>query len=201
MLRSITLSLVLASSVGFIVACGSPPDTKMVANKHDDGVAANSASEERLNAEAKPKATPAKTEDPTQPLTTPMNGETAGGTPGSSGAPSPNTTAAAGTGKGGGKGATKGATLPTAKEPKSAGGKVSKGECKQIFDKYIDLTLASDSRFDGIPPEMITQLKAQALSQAQSEKGDPCSTQEVSRTQYNCAITAPTTSAWQRCMK
>ncbi|MEA2749110.1 MAG: hypothetical protein QOI41_3253, partial [Myxococcales bacterium] len=80
-------------------------------------------------------------------------------------------------------------------------GKVSRAECKQTFDKYIDLTLASDTRFEGIPPEMIAQLKEQALSQAQSQKGDPCSTQDVTRTQYQCAMSAPTTAAWQRCMK
>ena len=199
---SVRLSVVLVSLVtgALAAACTPPPNTKMVAGKPDDGVAANSASEERLNADSKPKTTAATTEDPTQPLTTPLNGDGAGaGTAAAAGAGG-GSTPAAGSGKGGGKGG--GASkLPTAKEPKGAGGKVSKAECKQLFDKYIDLTLASDTRFDGIPPEMITQLKAQALSQAQSEKGDPCSTQDVSRTQYNCAISAPTTAAWQRCMK
>ena len=158
-----------------------------------DGVAANSASEQRMAMEGKPKPAPTASEDPTQPLTTPLNADP-GATPTS--APGGTTTPAAPAGKGGkpGKG-------PVAKEPKSTGPKVSKAECKQLFDKYIDLTVGSDSRFDGIPPEMIAQLKQSALSQAQSEKGDPCSTQDVSRTQYNCAISAPTTAAWQRCMK
>ena len=66
---------------------------------------------------------------------------------------------------------------------------LSRAECKQTFDKYIDLTLASDSRFEGIPPEMITQLKEQALSQAQSQKGDPCSTQEVTRELIDVEVT------------
>ena len=109
--------------------------------------------------------------------------------------------AAAPTGKAGGKKDPKDPKVPKEKEPKSTGTKVSKAECKQLFDKYIDLTIGTDTRFEGIPPEMIAQLKEQALSQAQSQKGDPCSTQEVSRTQYNCAISAPTTQAWQRCMK
>lgn len=167
----------------------------MVANKKDDGVAANSASEERLNAEGKPKAAPApQSEELAQPLTTPMNGEPA---PGSA-------AAVAGGGAGSGKGAGKGGKGPKEKpEPKggTATGKVSKAECKQLFDRYIDLTIGTDTRFEGIPPEMIAQLKEQALSQAQSQKGDPCSTQEVSRTQYTCAISAPTTAAWTRCMK
>ena len=168
----------------------------MVAGKKDDGVPANSASEERLNADSKPKTTAPQSEELAQPLTTPMNGD-----PAATGAGA----GAAGAGAAGaaGKGPGKGGKGPKEKpEPKGGGGsKVSKAECKQLFDRYIDLTIGSDTRFEGIPPEMIAQLKEQALSQAQSQKGDPCSTQEVSRTQYSCAISAPTTAAWTRCMK
>lgn len=186
----------------------------MVAVTKDDGVPANSASEERLASDGKPKPKATAAEDPTQPLTTPMNGDGSGAAAGGAGAGGAAGTGGAGTaaGKGGagkGSGAAKGPTpkdppAPVAKDPpgaKGAGGKVSRAECKQTFDRYIDLTLASDSRFEGIPPEMIAQLKEQALSQAQSQKGDPCSTQDVTRSQYTCAMAAPTTSAWQRCMK
>jgi hypothetical protein len=155
-------------------ACGGPPP-KMTAAKQDDGVAANSASEERLNPDAKAKttATPAAA-DPSQPYTTPVvaGGNESGASPGKK-----------------------------PKETPSKTGKVSKAECKALFDKYIDLTISTDSRFEGIPPEMIAGLKEQAQSQAQSQKGDPCSKEEVTRTQYNCAIVAPSTGAWQRCMK
>lgn len=182
-----------------LTACGAP-QPKMVAATKDDGVPANSASEQRLAMEGKPKTTrAAPAEDPTQPLTTPLNdGATGAGAAGAS------TGAGAAGGGASGKGGAKGSKGPKEKDPpgpKGGGGKVTKAECKQTFDKYIDLTLASDSRFEGIPPEMIAQLKEQALSQAQTQKGDPCSTQEVTRTQYNCAMTAPTTAAWQRCMK
>jgi hypothetical protein len=181
-----------------LAACGGPPPSKMVATTKDDGVPANSASEQRLNSGGGPKSGAAPAEDPTQPLTTPMGGDAAGA---GAGAGSGSGAAAAPTGKAGGKKDSKDPKLPKEKEPKSTGGKVSKAECKQLFDKYIDLTIGTDTRFEGIPPEMIAQLKEQALSQAQSQKGDPCSTQEVSRQQYNCAVAAPTTQAWQRCMK
>jgi hypothetical protein len=183
-----------------LVACGGPPPTKMVANGKDDGVPANSASEQRLASGTAPKTAAGPAEDPTQPLTTPMGGDPSAAGAGAAG--SGGTAGGGATGKGGPKkGDPKDPKVPKEKEPKSTGSKVSKAECKQIFDKYIDLTLASDTRFEGIPPEMIAQLKEQALSQAQSQKGDPCSTQEVSRTQYTCAMSAPTTAAWQRCMK
>ena len=176
-----------------VVACSSPPP-KMVAAK-DDGVPANSASEERLNgASAKPK--PVETVDPSQPLTTPMTGD---GTP-----PTPMPVAPT-SGKPGTKGAAtataRGAEPPPATAKGAGGPKASKAECKQLFDKYIDLTIGTDSRFEGIPPEMIAQMKAAALSQAQSEKGDPCSTQDVSRSQYTCAMGSTSTAAWQKCMK
>jgi hypothetical protein len=196
------LSILAPVALAGLAACGSPPPTKMVANGKDDGVPANSASEQRLASGTAPKTAPGPAEDPTQPLTTPMGGDPSAagaGAAGSGGAAGGGAAGGGATGKGGPK---KGdPKVPKEKEPKSTGSKVSKAECKQIFDKYIDLTLASDTRFEGIPPEMIAQLKEQALSQAQSQKGDPCSTQEVSRTQYTCAMSAPTTAAWQRCMK
>lgn len=181
-----SLALVLG-----LAACSSAPPPKMVANKADDGVPANSASEERLSEGGKPKPSidRAPAEDPTQPYTTPLNGgEGAGAGAGTGGA------GAATTGKSGGKNG-------KPKEAPSKVGKVSKAECKQLFDKYIDLTFATDSRFEGVPPEMIAGLKAQALSQAQSQKSDPCATEEVTRPQYNCAIASTTTAGWQRCMK
>jgi hypothetical protein len=184
--------LVTFTSLIALTACGAPPQ-KMVAVTKDDGVPANSASEERLASDRKPKTTSAPAEDPTQPLTTPLSGESAPSAAGAAGTPA--------AGKGGTKGPTKGPVAKDPPAPKGGGGKVSKAECKATFDRYIDLTIGSDSRFEGIPPEMIAQLKEQALSQASQKGGDPCSTEEVTRTKYNCAMTAPTTAAWQRCMK
>lgn len=202
-MRFITpITVVVAFAPLALVAAGcGAPQQKMVATK-DDGIPANSASEQRLAMEgkAKPASAPVA-EDPTQPLTTPMGG----------GDSTPTTTAPAGaaTAKGG-KGPKDAKGPKEAKDPKggaaaggggSGGGKVSHAECKQALDKYIDLTLASDPRFEGIPQDMVAQLKEQAFSQAQSQKGDACATQEVTRSQYTCAMGATTTTAWQRCMK
>jgi hypothetical protein len=171
-----------------LVACSSPPEAKY-GQKPDDGVPANSASEERLKSGDKPKTTAANGEahDPTQPYTTPIG---AGGA-GPSAAPAEPATPA---GKGGKPG------KPGAKDAKDGKEKVSKAECSQTLDKYMDLALGSDSRLEGVPAEMIPQLKQQVLSQARGEKGDPCATETVTRTQYNCAMAATSTGAWQRCM-
>ena len=177
-----------------LAACGGPEPKMMVANKKDDGVAANSASEERLASEGKPKAAaPGPASDPTQPYTTPVGG---GDTAASGGAAASGAPAGKGSGK---KGDPKGD--PKAPPAKSTAGKVSQAECKQLFDKYIDLTVGSDARFEGMGADIIAQLKEQALAQAKQQKGDPCSTEEVSRTQYTCAMASTTTSAWQKCLK
>jgi hypothetical protein len=194
-----TLSSVAALALA-VAACGGP-EPKMVASTKDDGVPANSASEQRLASGGKPNAAPASAtaEDPTGgPPTTPMNAEGAGAG-GASGGAAP---AGKGAGKGGGKGAGKDppAKEPTGKAASAATGKVSKAECKQTVDKFIDLNMA-DPRLAGIPPEMIAQFKEQALAEANTKQGDVCSTQDVSRTQYNCAMAATSVGAWQKCMK
>ena len=172
----------------------------MVATTKDDGVPANSASEQRLAMEGKPKPAPAQaSDDVAQPLTTPVVADPSSAAPPTPVATENGTSGNVKSGKGG-KGP-KGGAGAGGGGGGGSGGKVSRAECKQTVDKYIDLTVGSDSRFEGIAPEMIAQLKEQALSQAQSQKGDPCTTQEVTREQYKCAMAASTTTAWQRCMK
>lgn len=174
----------------------------MVPVTKDDGVPANSASEERLAADGKPKpSAPPPVEDTSQPYTTPLGGGEPGVAGGTSGG---GATASAGTAGGAaGKGAGKGGKTPAGKEPpaaKGGGAKVSKAECRQTFEKFMDLNM-SDPRLEGVPPEMLAQLKQQALQEAQTKQGDPCSTQEITRTQYNCAMSSTSSAGWQRCMK
>lgn len=190
------VSLGLVGLVG-LSACGAPPP-KMVATGKDDGVPANSASEERLASDGKPKTTAAPAVDAAQPYTTPLN-------PGPS-TPDPSATGGGAAGGGAaagatGKGAGKGGKGPAGKDPAAKGGaKVTKAECRQTFEKFMDLNM-SDPRLEGVPPEMLAQLKAQALQEAQTKQGDPCSTQEITRTQYTCAMSSTSSAAWQRCMK
>jgi hypothetical protein len=90
------------------------------------------------------------------------------------------------------------------KEPGGAargGARIGKAECKQLFDRYIELTVGGDARFADLPPELLAELKETALLQARAEKGDPCSTEDVSRAQFACAMSASSTAAWERCLK
>lgn len=154
----------------------------------DDGVPANSASEARVEgdkpADKAAKNTPANA-DPTQPYLQPVAG---GSDPSSPGAgPGGKTSVSAKGGKGKNQGSGNEAITPQ--------------ECNQLFDKYVELTVLTDPRFDGIPPEMISQLKGQGMAQADKEKGNPCTKQAVTRTKYECAMAATHPKSWEGCMR
>lgn len=179
--------LALGALCCLLIGCGGGPDPKMVAAKND-GVPANSASEERLKTGEK-KEEPKATHDPSQPYTQPVSG----------GAGSSEVT------PGGPKEV--GASAGNKKDPKEKPGaagkgskdKVPKADCAKALDRGLDLMMSGDSRFEGIPPEMIAQFKQQGLSQVGGP--NPCDGQGLTKTQYDCAMAAPTSSAWQRCIK
>ncbi|MBX3189578.1 MAG: hypothetical protein KF819_21310 [Labilithrix sp.] len=194
-MRSSLLFSVLSVSIA-LAACSSPPEAKY-GHKPDDGVPANSASETRLavgekntSPAAASAAPPAA--DPTQAFTMPFGA-------GSPGAPPPADPPESAPGKGG-KPGKPGPAGKDGKDGKDSKERVTKAECSQTLDKYMDLALGTDTRLEGVPPEMIPQLKQQVLSQAKGQKGDPCATEVVTRGQYNCAMAATSTAAWQRCM-
>ena len=179
----------------FAFACG-PSEPPKMAPANNDGVAANSASEARIAASASPSATPAPaaTNDPAaaQPYMTPMNGaakDAGGGTSSTS------------TGMNGSGEATGTTSSASTKAGKGAKGKATPAECKQAMDRAIDIMLTDDPRFAGIPPEMMGQLKQQALGQAKAQKGDPCAKGEMTKAQYNCAMSSTTSPAIQACLK
>jgi len=185
------LCLAVALACVATAACNTGPDPKMVAAKND-GVPANSASEERLKTGEKKEEANKPAHDPSQPYTTPVGG--AGGsndvTPGG-----PKEVGAQTAGK------------KDPKDPKEKPGaagkgskdKVPKAECAKALDRGLDLMMAGDSRFEGIPPEMIAQFKSQGLSQVGGP--NPCDGQGMTKSQYDCAMGASSSSAWQRCIK
>ncbi|MCL2777061.1 MAG: hypothetical protein FWD73_03585 [Polyangiaceae bacterium] len=94
-------------------------------------------------------------------------------------------------------------TAPTATHDSNAKatGKISKAECNKVFDKYLDLEISKNPMLQGIDPADLAQIKAQTRAQGAAEHGDHCSTHEISRAAYNCAMAAQTPQAWQACMK
>ncbi len=116
-------------------------------------------------------------DDPTMPYTTKVGEAPAGSTGTSAG----KTGSTAGSGRGGGGAGGKGA--------------VSRAECDQVMDRYLELEISTNPQLKGVPPEVVEQAK----QMARDKHGEsPCT---ATRAQYACAMAATTTAAWQKCMK
>jgi hypothetical protein len=181
----IALALALALALVANAACSSDP--KPSPKTAHDGVPANSSAESRLSGAKRDDEPDSTASDPTQPLMTPM------GRPGGSAAEN----AAAG-------GDDDAATTPGAKKPKpDKKGPVSKQECNEALDHGMDLMLAEDARFQGVPPEMRQELKSQALKEALREHADqnPCVGKGISRAEYDCEMAAMSMVEFTKCDK
>jgi len=157
----------------FTSACGSPEPTKAPA-KSSEEVPANSFKDE-----PKPAASNETVKDPTQPYMTKM-GDAPPSDPGDKGKPSkgtPSTPSTASGSSGGGS------------------GKVSQAECDQMFDKLIELEIASNPQLKGAGPEVVAMAKDMAK---QRGGAPPCT---ATHKEYSCAMAASSTAAWKRCVK
>ncbi len=84
-------------------------------------------------------------------------------------------------------------------------GRISRDECTQMLDKYLDMTIAAEN--DGDAQMSASELAAaRAMKKAlrQSEPGYKRVTaqceQEVKRSEYRCAMKANTPETWQACI-
>ncbi len=83
-------------------------------------------------------------------------------------------------------------------------GKVTRAECTEMLDKYIDMTVSGDPALADLPAR--EALAAREMKKA-LRKGDPrymrvqdqCEA-EISRREYRCAMKAPTPETWQACI-
>ncbi len=90
------------------------------------------------------------------------------------------------------------------KKPSSgnATDKVSRSECDQAVGHAFDLAIpANDPRLAGLPPEVMQQLKAQAIAQAaqQNPSENPCAGKGISRGEYDCEMAATTLDEYKKC--
>lgn len=184
----------LIASLVLLAACGGPPPKS---SQESGGVPANSVSENRLKDgdkkpdEGAPNASQPQ-RDPTQPYTTRVGdapppesapaGKSGGKGRGASGASSASNAPEEGGGSGGGAGG-------------GGPGRVSQAECQQMFDRLLDLEMASNPQLKGMPPEVIEQAKEMAR---QKGGAPPCT---ATRKEYSCAMAASSTAAWKRCVK
>lgn len=165
---SIGVAATLASLL--LVACASSAPNRAPPQTSNETVPANSVSEERLKGNEQPgapKPIASTQEDPTQPMVTSMSAGPA---------PAPK-------------------EEPKAAPAKGGGGKVSKAECDKLYDRVLELQIASDPRLAGAGPEVI----AMAKQMGKEKHGEaPC---EATRSQYNCAVNATSVAKWKSCLK
>lgn len=79
----------------------------------------------------------------------------------------------------------------------ASAGKASRAECGAALDRYLDLLIAADGRFAGLPPELLNAAKQQGFSQVGQK--NPCDAEGISREQHSCAMAAKTGDTWKRC--
>ncbi|HEY2516608.1 MAG TPA: hypothetical protein VGI39_37315 [Polyangiaceae bacterium] len=84
-------------------------------------------------------------------------------------------------------------------------GRPSAGECTQMLDRYLDMTIAADPALANLPP---AQEKIARDMKREVKKGDKSYRQveeqcqrEVSRSEYDCAMKAPTPNDWEACIE
>ncbi|HEY8076432.1 MAG TPA: hypothetical protein VIF62_20045 [Labilithrix sp.] len=80
--------------------------------------------------------------------------------------------------------------------------KVSKTECETAQNHALDVAIASDPRFQGIPPDVLATLKSQAMGQLVQQKPgeNPCTNGKgITRAEYDCEMAATTLDEYKKC--
>lgn len=83
-------------------------------------------------------------------------------------------------------------------------GKATRAECTQMIDKYVDMLVAGDPELANLPP---AEMHAAREMKKALRKADPaykrvqdqCES-EISKSEYRCAMKAPTPETWQACI-
>ena len=81
--------------------------------------------------------------------------------------------------------------LPALLPVLACNGKVSRGECTQMLDRYVDMTSVGD-RSDSE--------KALRKSDARYVRVQEQCEAEITRREYRCAMKAPSPETWQACI-
>ena len=83
-------------------------------------------------------------------------------------------------------------------------GKVTREQCGEMLDKYLDMTLAADPGLSDLSAsearaarEMKKALRKTEPSYARVER--QCES-EITKSEYRCAMKAPTPETWQACI-
>lgn len=83
-------------------------------------------------------------------------------------------------------------------------GKATREQCAEMLDRYLDMTIAGEPGLADLPP---AEARAAREMKKALRKAEPtyarvstqCET-EISKSEYRCAMKAPTPETWQACI-
>jgi hypothetical protein len=83
--------------------------------------------------------------------------------------------------------------------------KVTKDECTEMLDHYLDMVIAADPATRNLPPSQATAVRDMKRAVKKAERSyaqveAQCET-EVSRSEYDCAIKADIPDQWEACIE
>ena len=83
-------------------------------------------------------------------------------------------------------------------------GKVTRAECTEMLDRYIDMTVAGEPALADLPEPEARSARDTKKALRKGAPGyvrvqDQCEA-EITKREYRCAIKAPTPETWQACI-
>jgi hypothetical protein len=83
-------------------------------------------------------------------------------------------------------------------------GKATRGQCTEMLDHYLDMTIAGDPALADLPPAELRAAREMKKALRKSEPAyarveNQCES-EISKSEYRCAMKAPTPETWQACI-
>lgn len=83
-------------------------------------------------------------------------------------------------------------------------GKVTREQCTEMLDKYLDMTIAQEPSLADLDP---AEARAAREMKKAIRRGEPsykrvhdqCES-EITKAEYRCAMKAPTPESWQACI-
>jgi hypothetical protein len=84
-------------------------------------------------------------------------------------------------------------------------GKVAPEDCTRMLDRYIDMVLATDKATKDLPPAQASAVREMKKAVKKAEptyaKAERQCHAEVSRSEYDCAMSAKNPDEWEACIE
>ena len=94
--------------------------------------------------------------------------------------------------------------VPLALSLLACNGKATREQCTEMLDHYLDMVIAAEPGLQDLPPAEARAAREMKRALRKAEPGfarveGQCES-EVKRSEYRCAMKAPTPETWQACI-